>query len=168
MENDPQRVARSAVYPAHSVPQIHAVISSRTFHRPVARGENDRLTAIGEDHLRFGLRSRLLLDEDEFSAFPVAALLAEQEHHLQRKAYVTVKILMKTVIASGFVVKHQWCRFGLPGLVTNLQKSRMLAWISQTLFTERLRPMIGDICEMRISAAPDLCDQFRQRFAKYL
>src|SRR5258708_11285550 len=154
MENDAQGVARTTVYPAHSVAQVDAVVASRTFHRPVARGEDDRLSAIGENHLRLGLRSRLLLDEDEFSAFPIAALLAEQEYHLKRKAHFAVEILMKTVIAARFIMKHQRCGLGLPSLVTNLQESSMVARISKTLFTERLRPLIGNFRNMWISAAP--------------
>src|SRR5258708_28946057 len=92
--------------------QIDGIVAARTFHGPVARSKDDRLTLISDDHLRLGLRTGLLLDENKFSAFPVAALLAEQKYHLQRKADVAVEILMKTVVASGLVVEHKrpWLR----------------------------------------------------------
>jgi hypothetical protein len=40
------------------------------------------LSAIGQDHLRLGLCAGLLLDQDKFSAFPIAPLLPQQENHL--------------------------------------------------------------------------------------
>ena len=82
------------VHPAHSVPQMDPIVASGTLHRSIACGENDRLSAIRNDHLRLGLRARPLLYQDEFSAFPVAALLPEQEYHLKRKTHLAIKILM--------------------------------------------------------------------------
>ena len=106
VEDDSQGVARAAVHAADSVPQVDAIVSARAFHRPVARRKKDRLAAIGENHLRPGLRSRLLLDQDKFSALPIAPLLPEQENHLQRKAEVAAEILMQTVVSASLVVKH--------------------------------------------------------------
>src|SRR5438034_5572144 len=91
MKNDAQRVARAPVHAAHAVPQIHAIVATRTLHRPIARRKNNRLALLGNHHLRLGLRSGLLLDEDELSAIPIAALAAEQKNHLQRKADLAVK-----------------------------------------------------------------------------
>src|SRR6266700_2419416 len=120
--------------------QIDAIVAARPFHGPVARGENDRLTLIGEDHLRLGLRARLLLDENKFSAFPIAPLLAKQEYHLQGKADLAVEILMKTVVATGLVVKHQRRGLGLPSFVANSQERGMCARIRRSFFLMIRRP----------------------------
>ncbi len=78
VEDDAQGAAHTAMYSADAVPQIGAIVATRTLHGPVTRGEDDGLSLIGKDHLWLGLRAGLLLDEDEFSAFPIASLLAEQ------------------------------------------------------------------------------------------
>jgi len=151
-----------------AVAQIDAVVATRTLHGPVARGEDDRLALIGKDNLRLGLCTGLLLDEDELSSFPIAALLPEQEHHLQGKANLAVEILMKTVVASGLVVEHKWCWFRLPGFVANFQECCMVAGISRNVFAEGFRPVIGHFGEVGISAASELCDQFRERIGNVL
>jgi hypothetical protein len=86
--------------------QIYAVVAARAFHGPVSRRKNDGLPAIRHHHLRLGLRARLLLDQDELAAFPIAARLPKQKYHLQRKADLSVKILVQTVVPAGLVVKH--------------------------------------------------------------
>src|SRR5438445_7609546 len=143
VKDDAQRVARAAVHAANAVAQIDAVVAARAFHRPVARRKNDRLPAIGEDHLRLGLRAGLLLDKDEFSAFPIAPLLANQEYHLQRKADLAVEILMQTIETAGVVVQHERRVLGLPGLVANLHECLMHARIWRSRITQRSRPVIG-------------------------
>src|SRR5260221_1689516 len=107
--------------------QIDAVVAARAFDRPIARRENDRLSAIGDNHLGLGLRARLLLDEHQFSAFPIAPLLAKQKYHLQWKADLAIEILMQTVEAPGLVVQHQRRGLCLPRFVTSLQKCLMVA-----------------------------------------
>src|SRR5437773_3607760 len=144
MENDAQRVAPTAVHEADAMAQIDAIVAERTFYRPVARGEDDRMTLIGDDHLRLGLRARLLFDENKFSAFPVAAVLAEQEYHLKGKADLAVEILMKAVEAARLVVKHERRGLRLPGIVAGFQKGCMIARISRNVFTKGFRPVIGD------------------------
>ena len=168
VKDDAQGVARAAVHAANTVAQIDAVVAARAFHRPVTRGKNDRLSAVGEDHLRLGLRAGLLLDMDEFSTFPIAPLLAKQKYHLQRKADLAVEILMQTIETAGLVVKHERRGLGLPGLVANFQKCLMVARIWRSRFTQRIRPVIANFCEMRISAASELGDQLRQRIGEYL
>ncbi len=71
-----------------------------------------RLTPCG-NHFGFGLRTGLLLDEDELAAIPVSAALAQQKHHLQREGYLAIKVLVQAVVASGFVVQHEGSGFGL-------------------------------------------------------
>ena len=123
---------------------------------------------IGKDHLRLGLRAGLLLDEDEFSAFPIASLLAEQENQLQGKTDVAIEILMKTVEATGLVAEHKRGWLGLPGLVANFQERWVFARIRRGIFTTNLRPVIGDFSEVRIGAASKLRDQFWKRVGKVL
>jgi len=148
--------------------QIDAIIAARTLHGPVACGEDNRLTLIGNDDLRLGLRTRLLLDENKFSAFPIAALLTEQKYHLQGKADFAVEILMKTVVATGLVVKHKRCGPRLPRFVASFQESCMVARISRNVFTEGFRPLIGYFGEVRISAASEIGDQFWKRVGEVL
>ena len=105
---------------ADAVAEIDAIVAARAFHRAVACGEHNRLALIRSDHLGFGLGAGLLLDEEEFAAFPIAPRLAEQEHHLQREGHFTVKILVQAIVSASFVMKDEWRGFCLPGLVTNL------------------------------------------------
>ena len=105
---------------ADSVAEIDTIVAARAFHRAVARGEHNRLALICSDHLGFGLRAGLLLDEEELAAFPVAPRLAEQEYHLQRERHFAVKILVQAIVSASFVMKDEWRGFCLPGLVANL------------------------------------------------
>src|SRR5882757_1648407 len=133
--------------------QIDAVVPARAFDRPVPRRENDRLSVIGDNHLSLGLRARLLLDEHQLSAFPIAPLLAKQKYHLQWKADLAIEILMQTVETSGLVVQHQRRRLGLPCFVTSLQKCLMVARVLTSRLTQRARPVISNFRQVRISGA---------------
>src|SRR5579859_288431 len=93
VKDDAQRVTRAAMHAADPVAQIDAVVAARAFHWPVPRRENNRLALIRSHYFGFGLRARLLLDQDEFAAIPVSPALAQQEHHLQREGDLAVKIL---------------------------------------------------------------------------
>ncbi|HEY6265958.1 MAG TPA: hypothetical protein VIW93_14245 [Candidatus Acidoferrum sp.] len=95
-------------------------------------------------------------------------MLPQQEYHLQRKADVAVEILMQTVIAAGFVVKHQWRGLCLPRLVTGLQERRMFARKSRSSFTQCFCPAIRNFSEVRIGAASELRHNFRQRVGEIL
>src|SRR5258707_4087544 len=97
VEDDSQREPRAAVHTADAMAHINAVVASRAFHRPIARRKNNCLPAIRCYHLRLGLRPGLLFDQDKLSAFPIAALLPQQNNHLQRKAHLAVEILMQAV-----------------------------------------------------------------------
>src|SRR6476646_6849415 len=119
MENNPQGVPRATKHAAYPVPQVDAVEASRTLHWSVSSCKNNRLPLIPSHHLGLRLRPRLLLHQDEFAAFPFAPRLPQQEHHLQRKANLSVEILMQTVISARFIMKHQWRGLSLAGLVTN-------------------------------------------------
>src|SRR6266478_7071904 len=96
VKNDAQRVARAAMHTADPMTQIDAVVSARAFDRPVPRRENDRLSAIGDNHLGLGLRARLLLDEHQLSAFPIAPLLAKQKYHSPRQTALAMAIQIHT------------------------------------------------------------------------
>src|SRR5260370_41104866 len=103
MEDDAQGVAGSAMEAAYTVAQVDAVKAARAFDRSIARCEDNRLALISGNHFGFGLRAGLLLDENEFTAFPVPAALAEQEHHLRREDDLAIMVMVQAVIASGFV-----------------------------------------------------------------
>src|SRR6266581_3561526 len=145
-----------------------AIVATRTLHGPVTRGEDDGLSLIGQDHLRLGLRAGLLLNEDEFSAFPIASLLAEQENQLQGKTDVAIEILMKTVEATGLVAEHKRGWLCLPGLVANFQQRCVFARIGRGTFTTNLCPVIGDFGEVGIDAGPEIGDYFRERVGEVL
>src|SRR5260370_2545113 len=113
MEDDAQGVAGSAMEAAYTVAQVDAVKAARAFDRSIARCEDNRLALISGNHFGFGLRAGLLLDENEFAAFPVSAALAQQKHHLQREGYLAIKVLVQPVAASCFVVRHEGSGFGL-------------------------------------------------------
>src|SRR5881394_2747205 len=85
LENDAQRITRAAVDAAHSMFHIHAVVATRAAHRSITRRKNNCLALIGVNHFGFGLSARLLLDQQELPAIPIAALLAQEKDHLQRE-----------------------------------------------------------------------------------
>src|SRR5713226_4289779 len=82
VENYAERVAGSAVDAADSVAEIYAIVAARTLYWAIARGENNRLALRGRYDFTFRLRARLLLDQEEFAAFPISSWLAEQKNHL--------------------------------------------------------------------------------------
>src|SRR5579859_1871767 len=120
MENDSQGIPRAAMHAANAVPQIDAIVASRTLHWPVSSCKNDRLPLIRMNHFRLRLCPWLLFHQNKFAAFPIAPRLPQQKHHLQRKTNLAIKILMQTVVPVRFVVKHQRRGLFLAGLVTNL------------------------------------------------
>src|SRR5579863_2574078 len=136
MENNPQRKTPSAVHAADTVPQIHAIIAARAFHRTVARGENNRLPLVGRDDFRFRLRARLLLDENKFSPVPVTPMLSQQENHLQGKTDLAIKILVQAVITARFVMQDQRGGFCLPRAMANLEKSCVVPGIRGSSIVE--------------------------------
>ncbi len=52
--------------------------------------------------------------------------------------------------------------------MANFQESCVFGRIVRSLFTKSFRPAIRNCSEVRISAAPDFCDQLRQRVGKVL
>ena len=140
------------MHPTHPVPHIHAVVTTCASHRAVPRRKNNRLALIGPYYLGFGLRPRLLLDQQELPAFPVAPLLPQQEYHLQGKADVAVDVLVQAVVSARVVVEQQRRRLGLSGLVANFQKGIMFSRESRA--AENFSPLIRNIREMRISMRP--------------
>src|ERR1043166_6194138 len=95
-----------------AVANTDAIIAARAFHRAIASGENDGLSLVCRDDFRFGLCTRLLLDKQEFAAFPIAAGLPQQENHLQREGDSAVKILVQAVESAGLVMKQKRGRLG--------------------------------------------------------
>src|SRR5713226_3184676 len=137
---------------AHAVPQVDAVVAARTFDGTVAGCEDNRLALISGHHLGFGLRARLLFDEEEFAAIPVPPALPQQEHHLQREGDFAIKVLVQTIVASSFVMQHEWSESGLARSMAKLQKSGEVARISCLGFAERLGPGVRHLGKMRIGA----------------
>src|ERR1700745_4000039 len=72
----------------------------------------------------------------------------------------------REIVAAGLVVKHQRRGLGLSGFAANFQEGGVLARIRGSPFAKGFRPLIGDHGEARISAAPELCYQFREWFGK--
>src|ERR1700694_229172 len=75
---------------------------------------------------------------------------------------------MKAVVAAGLVVKHKRCGLCLPGFVANFQEGRMVRRKLRNVFAEGVSPIICNLGEVGISAASEICDQFRQRIAEVL
>ena len=65
MENDAERVTPAAMHTADSMLHVHAIVAARAAHRAVARGEDNRLALVSMHHLGFGLRPRLLFNQQE-------------------------------------------------------------------------------------------------------
>src|SRR5579859_502594 len=100
----------------------NAVSSTRTFHRPIARGENDAVALICVDHFSAGLRAWNIFDENELAAIPISVSLAEHDDQLQRKCYLPVQILMQAVVAACFVMQQKRRGLLLAGFVTACEK----------------------------------------------
>src|SRR5713101_1118450 len=144
VENYAERVPGSAVDAANTVTEIYAIVAAGTFYGTVAGGEDDCLALAGRDYFSFGLCARLLLDQEEFAAFPISAWLAEQKNHLQRERNFAVEILMQAIVAAGFVMKHQRRRFGLPCLVAQFQEGGVIGGKRRLLIAECLCPFVRD------------------------
>src|SRR5690349_16484189 len=136
---------------ADAMLHVHAVISARAADGAVARGENDCLPLIGVNHFGFGLSARLLLDQQELPAIPIAALLAQEKNHLQRESNFAVNILMQAVVSADFVVKKQRGGLGLTGFVADFQEGRVFGGKAWTLFAEVFSPLIRQAVKMRVS-----------------
>lgn len=68
VKDDTERVATTRSQPAHTVPQIHPVDSTRAAHRPVPDGKDDGVAASERDDLGPRLHSRALLDQNELAS----------------------------------------------------------------------------------------------------
>src|SRR4051794_23401637 len=163
MEDDAEREARAAANAADTVAKIHAVEPARALHRTVASGKKYCLAFTGSDDFGFRLRARLLLDENEFSALPVAAGLTQQEDHLKRESDVAVEILMQTIVPAGLVMQQERRRSSLSRAMADFQEGGVIGGKRSTLVAERFDPLIGDRCEMGIRGGACRCDNFGQR-----
>ena len=88
--DDAECVARASADAADTVTKRYAIVPFRTTDGAVARGENDAVPLIGGDDFGSGLRARHIFHEDKFAAFPIAALLPEHHHQLQRERHFTI------------------------------------------------------------------------------
>ena len=90
MVDDAEGEARAAPYAADAVAKRYAIVPFRATDGAIARCENDAVPLVGGDNFGSGLRARHIFHEDKFATFPIAALLAEHDHQLQRKRDFTV------------------------------------------------------------------------------
>jgi hypothetical protein len=67
------------------------------------------------------LHARTLFCQDKLTAGEIPSWLGKQDRYLKRKSELTIQILMQAVEVTGDVLKKQWCRLGLPSVVTQLQ-----------------------------------------------
>src|SRR5256885_13119765 len=88
--DDAEGEARAATYAADAVAKRYAIVPFRAADGAIARCENDAVTLVGGDDFGPGLRARHIFHENKFAAFPIAPLLAEHHHQLQRERHVTV------------------------------------------------------------------------------
>ena len=133
MEDDAEGEAGAGVDATDSVAQVDAIEAARAFHRAITGGEENGLAFTGGDDFGLRLRAGLLLDEDKFTALPVATRLAEQENHLQREGHVAIEILVQTIVAAGFVVQYERGRARLTAAMANFQECRMVGGIRLAL-----------------------------------
>ena len=78
----------------HTVAHVRSIEAANSLYRAVPRGNHDGLTPLRHDHTWCALRSGALLDEHEFAAIVVFALLTERENHLEGEEELPVQILM--------------------------------------------------------------------------
>src|SRR5438105_7255109 len=73
---------------------------------------------------------------------------------------------MKTVVAAGFVVEHEWSRLFLPCAMAAVEKLPMVQrkWLfGRAQFGQ---PAIRNFCEVRIGHGAKFFDDFRKRITK--
>ncbi len=85
---------------AHAMPQIHAVCTARSLHRPMMHGKRHRVTLPQRHHLRARLHAWTLLRQYKIPAGKIASRLREQDRHLDRKHMLSVQILVQAVVVT--------------------------------------------------------------------
>src|SRR5579859_2375205 len=146
----------------------NAVGAARPFDGPVARGEDNSMALIGGDDFGAGLRARNVFHQHELAAIPIAVLLAEHNHKLQRKRDLSIQILMQAVVAAGFVMKQERRWLLLAGVVTAAEKFLVFKreWLIARI---QLRvPAICDFCKMRVRRSTKRLYCIRQGITKIL
>ena len=73
VENHAHGAAMTRAYPAHAMPQVHPIRTTRALHRPIVHREHDTVAATKRHHLGPRLHPRPLLGQHELAAREVAA-----------------------------------------------------------------------------------------------
>src|SRR5258708_23624361 len=138
------------------------MVSSCSRRRTIAVREDYSLARIERDRLAARLRTRALLDEQQFPAFEIAPAPAERAGELKRKGNLAVQILMQAVVAALLVAKDQRRWFGLSMRGADFQKFRECVWI-RIARAHPLGPPIRCRRELTTHRDAQLFDQRRHR-----
>ncbi len=152
---------------AHTVTQIHAVLTSRAMHWPMMDREDNRITLRKRYDFDARLHARPLLGEHEFTASKVALGLQEQHRQLQREHPFPVEILVQAVVVPRPVLQQQRCRFYLAGGMTALEECRE-SWRIVCIRAQTPAPVIRDGCQVRIELSAQIGDERGQRIGEVL
>ena len=105
MENDARRVTVPGPQSADTMPQIDAISSPRTLHRPVVHREHCRVPAPKRHDFDPRLHAGPLFGQHELAAGEVVSWLRQQDHHLERKNVFAVEVLMQAIVITLSVSK---------------------------------------------------------------
>src|SRR5579864_9292512 len=160
-----QGKANAALQSAYPMPQASPVKSAAALHWTMPRREDEGLPLLRGDDFSFGLSSRLLLHNHEFTSFVVSAWPAQKAGHLQRESNSSVHVLVEAVEIPVFVMQQQRRCPRLSMLRASLEKVGM-TFGKNVRQTKGLIPFIGERSQERITMLPQLLNVGRQRIVK--
>jgi hypothetical protein len=84
---------------------VHPVRPSYAPYRAVTNGDHCSVSLTQRQHKRSRLHPRALLGHHELAALEVSPRLRKQDHELERKNVLPVKILMQAVVVASAVLQ---------------------------------------------------------------
>ncbi len=129
VKHQSQCSTRTRVHHADTMSHRGSRPPTRTLHRSIPRGEDQRVTLLENCHRPFRLGARPLFHEQELAADVVDARSVEPDHDLQGKHQLSVQVPMQCIPVTRSVGQKDRGRAILTGVVTLIDP-----------FFERIRP----------------------------
>ena len=117
------RCADAGADAADAVAEVHAITALVPCTGRFWTAKRRRRPAERHD-LGATLHARPLLGQDELAAGEVLAGLGKQDRHLDREHEVAVEVLVEAVEVARNILKQEWCRPRLAGVVALLRGTR--------------------------------------------
>jgi len=165
VENHPEGVPSPRPHAAHAVAKVHSVVAPGALDRAAVDGEHGRIALMQWHDGRPRLHAGTLFRQDELAAVEVLTGLRQKYSDLQREDVLTVEVLMQAVVVLGTVLKQQWRRPVLTGLMAALDEGGVVIR-KPGVHPHSLVPAIGQRGQVGVEGGPQRLHEGRQRIAK--